>query len=222
MPMQDHLRQEWNKAGYGTQMGSSCVVPPPAPDLLRVYHITNTEYGISNIALGRLKVARFAELNDPFELLAVDCKDAVTRRAAQRYKEQFNETHGLLCFSENWTNPLLWSHYGERHSGICLGFDLDRPLAQPIHYETARQKFTLGQTAPDGLPDRVKEFLVMTKFDHWKYEQEQQVLVELRNCEIEGRLHFRPFDQTLRLVEVVLGPLCDLSLQAVRALVARD
>lgn len=71
MPMHKELRRLWDAAGYGTKMGSSEVVPPPTSDLIRVYHLTSAEYGISNLALKRLKVARFFELNDPFELLSV-------------------------------------------------------------------------------------------------------------------------------------------------------
>lgn len=39
---------------------------------MRVYYFSNTEYTISNLALKRLKVSRFSQLNDPFELLAAD------------------------------------------------------------------------------------------------------------------------------------------------------
>ena len=39
---------------------------------MRVYNLTTAQFALSNIALRRLKVARFNDLNDPFELLAVD------------------------------------------------------------------------------------------------------------------------------------------------------
>jgi len=29
---------------------------------------------------------------------------------------------GVSCFSKNWDNFLLWSHYADSHSGLCVGF----------------------------------------------------------------------------------------------------
>ena len=41
----------------------------------------------------------------------------------------------ILCFSRNWDNLLLWSHYGDRHMGVCLGFDI--PAGEPgPNYDT--------------------------------------------------------------------------------------
>jgi len=40
-------------------------------------------------------------------------------------KERLIGKLGLLCFSRNWHNPVLWSHYADKHRGICPGFDAD-------------------------------------------------------------------------------------------------
>ena len=106
-------------------MGSASVVPPPSPDV-RAYHLTSGEHGISDIELRRLKVARFSEVNDPFELLALNFHDPRTRKLTKRFRDSHNNKTGLLCFSANWANPVLWSHCATRHEGNCLGFDLKR------------------------------------------------------------------------------------------------
>lgn len=217
MPMQKEMRSEWVKAGYERGMGSAEVVPPPHADFIRVYHLTSTEYAISNIALSRLKVARFAELNDPFELLAANCMDAPVRKAAQSHKKAFNTRFGVLCFCANWTNPVMWSHYGARHTGIALGFDLRRSRAQPVRYEEKR--LSLDEAKPGELSSHVKDLLVVTKFKHWEYEQEQRVIINLKDCRAEGARHFKSFNNDLRLAEVILGPLCDIELDEMRALV---
>ena len=31
-------------------------------------------------------------------------------------------------------NILMWSHYGDRHKGICLGFDVADELTRPVEY----------------------------------------------------------------------------------------
>lgn len=219
MAMKPHLRKEWDKAGYGTQMGSSEVVPPPPPQLLRLYHITSAEYGLSDIGLKRLKVARFTELNDPFELLAANCKDSSVRSTALAHKKKYSSEHGLLCFSADWTNPLLWSHYASKHSGICLGFDVPRGRAIEVIYENKRRGITLDNTSPDKLSDKVKVLLTNTKFKDWKYEAEHRMLLDLAHTNAEGRFHFKDFGPELVLAEVVLGPLCEVNLPRVRELV---
>jgi hypothetical protein len=69
----------------------------------------------------------------------------------------------------------------------------------------------------------LQQQLLCTKFRHWRYEEEHRVFVPLESAMKEGRLHFCPFDGDLELAEVILGPQCNLSLDAVRDLVnARD
>lgn len=41
----------------------------------------------------------------------------------------YNKFHiakrGITCFSRDNDNILMWSHYANNHSGVCLGFDID-------------------------------------------------------------------------------------------------
>jgi hypothetical protein len=38
---------------------------------VRAYHLMSAEHAISSVGWRRMKVARFSEVNDPFELLAL-------------------------------------------------------------------------------------------------------------------------------------------------------
>jgi hypothetical protein len=216
--MKKHLRDEWNKAGYGSQMGSAEVVPPPPSEVLRLYHLTSAEFGISDIALGRVKVARFSDSNDPFELLSMNCKSKDVRDAANRYKDEYSRANGIVCFSANWTNPVLWAHYANKHSGLALGFDLPVGQTLAVDYQEKRSAFALSGPVSD-LPDKVRDQLLRTKFKHWEYEAERRLIVPLEAAQKEGNLYFLPFAGHLTLREVVLGPACNLALRSVRALV---
>ena len=70
MPYDESLRKKWVEAGYQSNMGSACVLPPPPSDFIAAYHFAPAEFAVSDIALSRLKVAKFSDLNDPFELIA--------------------------------------------------------------------------------------------------------------------------------------------------------
>lgn len=214
--------QEWKRAGYPKGMGSASVVPPPSHEFVRAYHLTSAEHGISSISLRRLKVARFSEVNDPFELLALNFHEPRMRRLVRRFKDSHNSTTGLLCFSANWTDPVLWSHYATRHKGICLGFDLRRANeVQTVLYEQKRLRMKLGPNEdPRSIPKDLQDRLLRTKSSRWEYEQELRKFIDLSKAQKEQGLYFWSFDNDLRLKEVILGQQNDLPLLAVRRLVA--
>lgn len=48
---------------------------------MRVYHLSEARYALSGIALRRIKISRFSDLNGPFELLGANLNDKEVRRA---------------------------------------------------------------------------------------------------------------------------------------------
>ncbi len=219
MAMHPELRAKWKSAGYGSKCGSAAVVPPPSRKYRRVYHITSGDHGISDIALGRIKLARFSDLNDPFELLAVSFRDRPVRKAVRDFKNTYDSSTGLLCFSADWTNPVLWSHYGQKHRGICLGFNIPRSRLEKVQYKDKRLLAELDEdTHPTEIDEDLQKLLRSTKYRHWRYEEEWRIFVPLKEAKAEGRLHFCSFNDDLQLAEVILGPQCDLPLEEVREL----
>ena len=78
--------------------------------------------------------AEFADLNDPFELLSVELPDPVTRRCFAAWRTKALAEYGVLCFGRSRRSPVLWSHYADKHRGICLGFDVPDSLLQGVTY----------------------------------------------------------------------------------------
>jgi Protein of unknown function (DUF2971) len=216
MPYNEHLRQQWIDKGYSRHMGSAAVIPPPPDGLRPLYHLTSAEYAITDIVFGRLKVARFSALNDPFELMARSALHTPIQRSLD-YKKQLDSKSGLLCFSEDWTNPVLWTHYGANHRGICLGFTVKEEFAKQITYQNdrLRDEEIRGKTEKE-----ILDLLVYTKFESWRYEQERRVLLNLDGLANEGGLYFYGFNEQLRLREVVLGVECTMVHKAVEKLVS--
>lgn len=216
-----HNEKEWTDLGYPERMGSAKFrLPPPDRDFVRAYYLTSAEHGISSISLGRLKVARFSEVNDPFELMALNSHKSEIRKLMTRFKDSQNIKTGLLCFSKNWTDPMLWSHYADKHKGICLGFDLRRGSeVQEVNYEEERPRMDLDtHEDPHSIPKNVQDLLLRTKFGGWKYEEEIRRFVDLSKAKKEKGLYFLPFDEDLRLKEVILGVRNDFSLEDIRKL----
>ena len=105
---------------------------------MRVFHLLPASFGISDIALSRIKIARYDDLNDPFELLATELAERELRKAVAAMKKEFNETMGIISFSRSWDNPVLWSHYADKHHGMALGFDIPDEYANKVNYSSDR------------------------------------------------------------------------------------
>jgi len=178
---------------------------------VRVYHFVNRQYGLENLAKRRLKIARWNDLNDPFELAAANFADKELRRAMVQTKDQLNDRHGMLCFSRNWQNPVQWSHYAEKHRGVCLAFDVDDDLVQPVNYVADRLSLTKEQVLSEK-GERTEELMLQmlfTKYKDWKYEEEVRVMATL--SDEDGGHYFYPFDAHLVLKGVIVGPRSTIS-----------
>lgn len=164
---------------------------------MRVFHFVNETFGLSDIAERRLKIARLHELNDPFEFLGVELSNPGFRRAMKQSKETLSSTNGLLCFSRRWSNPVLWSHYANKHQGICLGFDIPDAFLHPVSYVNSRF------SAPEKADETFVRKLLFTKFAHWSYEDEYRVYEDLDTQ--ENGMYFADFSPEIALRQVIVG-----------------
>ena len=39
--------------------------------------------------------------------------------------DAFREVHGLVSMSKKWESSRLWSHYADKHKGLCFGLDIN-------------------------------------------------------------------------------------------------
>ena len=188
---------------------------------MKLFYLTSSAFALAAIALRRIKISRFAELNDPFELLAVSLAEPDHRKAFRSLKEELNKSKGLLCFSASWSNPVLWGHYADKHAGIALGFEVTEGLpVQAIYSEHPLQIPIDKATGKLVLEEPLVDELLRTKFVDWKYENEWRVFVNLDHSTREGGMYFYDFSPDLRLSEVILGPRCELPMSRVRSIVS--
>ncbi len=190
---------------------------------MRVYYLTSAPFALSNLSLRRLKISRFGDLNDPFELLAANLENPDYRKAFAAMKHKINESKGLICFSRTWTNPLLWGHYAGKHTGIALGFDIADSLLSEVLYTSRRVRIKVDErTKKPMLDEALVDRLLRTKFKDWKYEDEYRLFVQLDPATKESGLYFMDFSVDLRLMEVIFGPKCELPIDRIRSLLQDD
>jgi Protein of unknown function (DUF2971) len=87
---------------------------------------------------------------------------------------------GVCCFSAAVDNPLLWSHYGDQHRGLCIGYGLNRvpkPQLREVVYGGNRTVATsliakaLLENDPEAQESLDRDVL-LRKAPAWRYERE--------------------------------------------------
>ncbi|MFT6429822.1 MAG: hypothetical protein ACJAXR_001795 [Halopseudomonas sp.] len=176
----------------------------------RFYHYIGSKYALTALSEKRLKIARISELNDPFEFLCVNMRDRTTRGRLVEIKQLLNQQIGIICFSETFRSPVMWAHYGDRHTGLCLGFDvLDGGGVLDVEYTYSRLNVTAQLKPGVSAYDDFGKNLLATKHQHWSYEQESRLICDL-NMPDNG-LYFEPFSGKMRLKEIFIGFKSDIS-----------
>jgi hypothetical protein len=203
-------------------MGSSATGLPPPKPYLRLYHLCKASHALSNIEHGRIKVTRISEANDPFELMALNFREGRVRTEVKKFRTALDSHTGLLCFSEDWTSPHLWSFYADTHRGICLGFNIVRTTVEAVKYKDKRIRAEINDETGDpfALSAELQAVLRCTKCHEWSYEREHRRFLPLADAHQEGGLYFFPLGGELQLAEVILGPNCEEDLHKVRAVVS--
>jgi hypothetical protein len=172
---------------------------------MRVYHFLPAEHAPDAIKHRRIKISEIDKLNDPFELWCSAQANVQLRRALRSWKRQVAGLYGMLCFCPSWSNPALWSHYADKHRGMCLGFDVSQNgLLRKVRYVENRTLLPVPPTEAD------MRKLLFTKYQDWSYEEELRGWVRLEERDATGH-YFYNFDDKMKLCEVIAGPLCTVS-----------
>lgn len=128
---------------------------------------------------------------------------------------------GVCCFSTTYSSPLLWSHYGDQHKGLCIGYGLDRtprPQLRKVVYGGNRtiKTSTLVRAFIHGDHNAQEDLhrdVLLRKACGWDYECEWRLIGE------KGLQ-----DSPLLLREITFGLRCPRPVMhsVVRALKGRD
>ena len=197
-----------------------------------VYHFTSATHAIDSLRKRRLKASVISEMNDPFELYGATHSDPVIRKHFESWQQHVNSRVRILCFAKSWSNPVLWSHYADRHYGMCLGLEVPDDYLLPVQYGVDRlktklsaeeRKAYLAGQVPLSLDTTLARRLVATKFEAWEYEDEIRAFLGPKDVYKELGLFFTPFSDLLRPRVVILGVRCRVSRnEVVRAIQIAD
>lgn len=192
--------------------------------MLYKYADIDDNFTINNLINNQLGFNRIENFNDPFDTtptqvinkkgilnftnlhlnLSDDEKKAIYLLPEEEINNIFsdiirNADIGISCFSETNDNILMWSHYSNKHKGICLGFDVNEDNLNDfidntkninnnifnsetkyrlfvIKYSNNRPIFSLYNS--NLLTEREQiENVLISKSNIWEYEKEHRIII---------------------------------------------
>ncbi|MCJ7740966.1 DUF2971 domain-containing protein [Candidatus Microgenomates bacterium] len=175
-------------------------------DVRLYYHFLSAQNAVNDLERKMIRVSTLDTLNDPFELLPYLRYPPKKRKPYNKLRKRIADKWGLLCFSKTWQEPLLWSHYADKHKGIALGFEIiqQNKIVDVIYSDGAlREQIELT----DSLEDDEMGFLDLArlKYKKWEYEQEARMLIKLNDCTKIGGNYFISFGNNLLVKTIRLG-----------------
>lgn len=193
-----------------------------------VYRYISLEY-LDSLEKNKLWVSLPEAFNDPFDcdhLIKIDMShsamvDAVSAigacdaSALLNYPDETREivedakdylisrfrNIGVCCFSTCWDSVCMWSHYADKHQGICLAYNADDLIGmtgftfKPVEYEISPPITHLKDMGHDSSSAILR--YVLTKKKEWYYEKEFRLI----HYERGGRL----IDSPMSLHSVIFG-----------------
>jgi hypothetical protein len=97
-----------------------------------LYRVLTAGAGITSLQNRTLRLGKALEFNDPYDsLLALRHADPRVPQeqldaAAHKQRENQFSQYGIICMTERPQSSCLWSHYGDKHQGVALGFDFQK------------------------------------------------------------------------------------------------
>lgn len=162
-----------------------------------------------------LKFSMRHELNDPFEVIPSNeafaefflknkhynygkTKEEIIKNLdspsstyiPSMHKDYAFDRYGIISFSETFDNLLMWSHYGDEHKGVVIGFKIDSPELSTKYCKTWDDKIGKPQKVnyrkfrnkeiekPGSIND-----IFITKSDDWIYEKEHRMIIDIEDAE---------------------------------------
>lgn len=174
---------------------------------MRGYHFTSLEAAKSILSERRLRLSLYENVNDPYELLGIDLSDDEFRVRYLNWAAEMSRDYAIISFGEEWFEPIMWSHYADRHRGVCIGFDLNDDKVARVTYIDQRMEYVRERLEGPHAERRMLELLA-SKHRAWSYERE--VRYHARRAPL-----YEPFDEDLVLKEVILGVRCSPEADAV-------
>ena len=139
----------------------------------RLYYFTTINTLKKIIASNGIKPSTINSVNDPYEIRA--------RRSYRRKTElvsldtpKNSFQFGFVCFSDNYSNPVMWGNYADKHKGCCLSIDVKKEKLVKIAYVRNLLTFKCNRD----LTEKDCLRILSRKYIRWSYEREYRMFTK--------------------------------------------
>lgn len=188
---------------------------------MRLYYMTSLKTAVDYILPEkRMRLGQFARLNDPFELMSFNQGGADERFIFKKLRDHWEKSLGVICFGKHWKSPVMWAHYAQSHTGVCLGFDVPDDKPKQMVYEPERIKWAVDHAKPiRGIDANLLEKVITTKYTQWAYEEEWRLFAKLEDPDPTNGEYYLNFGPDLTLRQIIVGARCPNSVGSFKSLV---
>jgi hypothetical protein len=202
-----------------------------------IYKYSSFDVAVNNILIKQtLKFVNPSTFNDPFDcnehLIKINLDNEfipqIIRKSNPKITEEFERTilnkmrlpetwaesfttkkkeYKVSCFSKKCNNVLMWSHYAEKHKGICIGFDFPHKVDEKFILSNVKYLNQITPVCGKAMFEKVMLYWLTTKSSAWQYEDEVRALLQDKGDE-----KIISFDKKY-IKEVIFG--CNVSNQKV-------
>ncbi|MBI5914756.1 MAG: DUF2971 domain-containing protein [Bacteroidetes bacterium] len=154
----------------------------------KVYKFSSVDDNlIKTLEESYLWLSKPSDFNDPF-----DCdsnfisfnKNTDKKLSFEITLETVSKAWGVCCFTQEYDSILMWSHYANKHKGVCLGFD---PRTSTETFLLLKVDYVKDFESSEYFDSKFKAIphMMITKAGCWEYEQEMRIFKDFN-----GELQF--------------------------------
>lgn len=148
-----------------------------------------------------------------------ELKEKYTNEIIQKVKKVRNNSL-ISCFSKRYDSILMWSHYGDKHKGICIEFDRPDKDFLDVKYSTKRCKFDLEDTTrrvlgymlsneevdvnDKGLIRCISKPFIVKSLD-WQYEEEVRCILSSNSEGVIVGDELKLYTMPTRITKIYIG-----------------
>lgn len=162
-------------------------------------------------------IVRYAAKNGENSFDAL--KEKFTSEIIQKVKEVRNNAL-ISCFSKKYDSILMWSHYGDKHKGVCIEFDRPDKDFLDVKYSKKRCKFDLEDTTrrvlgymlsneevdvnDKGLIRCISEPFIVKSLD-WRYEEEVRCILSPNSDGVSKLEELSLYKMPTKITKIYVG-----------------
>jgi hypothetical protein len=135
---------------------------------------------ILRLALGKhlenlvLSNEKFNEIVEVHLKIQMQNQTQFVKDIEQGFFESVKSTKGIFCLSETNDSVLMWSHYAEKHSGICIEMGVPEISNSAVKVNYVEELPTLNFFEHD--QEDLAKLVLLSKQKQWAYEREWRII----------------------------------------------